>query len=410
MAVLRVDHPDIEEFIHAKQNETNLRGFNVSVAVTDRFMECLESGEPFPLTFKGETYKEIDAGPLWEMIMRSTWDWAEPGVLFIDTINMQNNLWYCERIEATNPCGEQPLPPYGACLLGSFNLVKYVKEDARGRWFDHVALTADIPPIIRMMDNVVDRTIYPLHEQEDEAHAKRRMGIGVTGMASALEACGFPYGSPEFLGIEQSVLETLRDTAYAASIDLAKEKGAFPMFKARDYVLGPFIKNLPDYLREEIARIGIRNSHLTSIAPCGTISWAADNVSSGCEPAVAKKARRTVELSAGPRTEEVEDYGSRVFGTNSRYVADVTVKEHMNVLKAAVPLVDSAISKTCNVPSETPWDDFKSIYTQAWEFGAKGCTTYQVGGRREGIMEAIEDGEPGTTCYIDSETGRRECE
>ena len=232
MGVLRVDHPDIEQFITAKNDGTSLTGFNISVGVTDDFMQCLEEKKPFKLRFEGETYDEIDPVALWDIIMRSTWDWAEPGVLFIDTINRMNNLHYCETIEATNPCGEQPLPPYGACLLGSFNLTKYVGAGA----FDFGLFTGDINNVVRAMDNIIDRTIYPLKEQEQEAKNKRRMGLGVTGLANAGEMCGKPYASQEFIEFSREIFKVLRDYSYAASSDLAAEKGSFPLYDEYQYL------------------------------------------------------------------------------------------------------------------------------------------------------------------------------
>lgn len=421
MGVLRVDHPDIEEFIRAKHNEDNLTGFNTSIAITDRFMECVISGEPFPLTFGGETYRSINAENLWEMIMRSTWDWAEPGTLFIDQINRMNNLKYCETIAATNPCGEQPLPPYGACLLGSFNLVKYVKPftgrvfvvGADSRWtFDWDLFATDVYAVVRAMDNVVDRAIYPLFEQEKEAKSKRRMGLGVTALANAAEALGMPYGSIEFLKFEGQVLETLACNSYQASVELAQEKGAFPLYDER-YLDSEYVRQvLPEELQEDIGRYGIRNSHLTSIAPTGTISLTADNVSSGIEPVFSYGYDRTVHMPDGVRTERVDDYGVRVFGVEGKTSDQVTAEEHVDVLTVAQGFVDSAVSKTCNVAPDMPWEDFKQIYFRAWEGGAKGCTTFNSGGKRFGVLRSDDDDQSnieGEACYIDMETGRREC-
>lgn len=450
MGVMRVDHPDIEEFIHAKQpgkdvqplwdlvaelpegaqkqqlimslqQTLKLTGFNVSVAITDKFMECVASGEPFPLTFEGRTYREVDARALWDAIMRGTWDWAEPGVLFIDAINRMNNLWYCETIAATNPCGEQPLPPYGACLLGSFNLVKYIYKDGAGRFaFDWDQYREDIPQVVRAMDNVVDRAIYPLPQQKQEAKDKRRMGLGITGLANAAEALGHEYGSPAFLAFEAEVLDTLRDESYLASAHIAKVKGSFPKFDKDKYLQGQFIKTLREDVRDAIAKYGIRNSHLTSIAPTGTISLCADNVSSGIEPVFAYSFDRTVIEFSGPRVETVEDYGARVFGVRGKTCSRVTVQEHVAALTVAAQRVDSAVSKTCNVPSDISWEDFKNVYVSAWEGGAKGCTTFRLGGKRSGILVAKDDGgepeadapaeEPASQCRIDPATGRRECE
>jgi ribonucleoside-diphosphate reductase alpha chain len=451
MGVMRVDHPDIEDFIHAKQpgkdvqplwdlvaelpdgpeksqliqslqSTLKLTGFNVSVAVTDKFMECVQTGEPFPLTFEGRVYREVDARALWEQIMRGTWDWAEPGVLFIDTINRMNNLWYCETIAATNPCGEQPLPPYGACLLGSFNLVKYIYKDGAGRYaFDWDQYREDIPQVVRAMDNVVDRAIYPLPQQKQEAQGKRRMGLGITGLANAAEALGHEYGSPAFLAFEAEVLDTLRDESYLASAHIAKVKGSFPKFDKDKYLQGQFIKTLREDVRDAIAKYGIRNSHLTSIAPTGTISLCADNVSSGIEPVFAYSFDRTVIEFSGPRVETVEDYGARVFGVRGKTCSRVTVQEHVAVLTVAAQRVDSAVSKTCNVPSGIGWEDFKNVYVSAWEGGAKGCTTFRLGGKRSGVLVAKDDGseaepkapeaeESASQCRIDPATGRRECE
>lgn len=450
MGVMRVDHPDIEEFIHAKQpgkdvqplwdlvaelpegaqkqqlvmslqQTLKLTGFNVSVAITDKFMECVASGEPFPLTFEGRTYREVDARALWDAIMRGTWDWAEPGVLFIDAINRMNNLWYCETIAATNPCGEQPLPPYGACLLGSFNLVKYIFKDGVGRYaFDWDQYREDIPQVVRAMDNVVDRAIYPLPQQKQEAKDKRRMGLGITGLANAAEALGHEYGSPAFLAFEAEVLDTLRDESYLASAHIAKVKGSFPKFDKDKYLQGQFIKTLREDVRDAIAKYGIRNSHLTSIAPTGTISLCADNVSSGIEPVFAYSFDRTVIEFSGPRVETVEDYGARVFGVRGKACSRVTVQEHVAALTVAAQRVDSAVSKTCNVPSDISWEDFKNVYVSAWECGAKGCTTFRLGGKRSGILVVKDDGgepeadapaeEPASQCRIDPATGRRECE
>ncbi len=412
MGVLRVDHPDIEAFVRSKQNRTRFSGFNISVAVTDAFMQALVAERPFPLTFNGEVYKEVNPATLWETIMRSTWDWAEPGVLFIDRINADNNLAYCETIAATNPCGEQPLPPYGACLLGSFNLTKY----ATPRNFDWHGFKEDIPIVVRAMDNIIDRAIYPLWEHQQEAQSKRRMGLGITGLANALEAQGTPYGSPDFLTEMQQILMVLRDTVYETSIQLAKEKGQFPMLDRAKYLESPFIKRLPKYLREGIAENGIRNSHLLSIAPTGTISMTADNVSSGLEPVWAYAVERQIMMESGPRIERIEDYGAAHFGVKGRTSKDVTAKEHLAVLLAAAPFVDSSISKTCNVPASTPWEDFKRLYLEAWRGGCKGLTTYTVGGQREGIMAVAEDDTTSDTdevvaaCRIDSETGRKECD
>ena len=419
MAVLRVDHPDIERFIYAKQNTTNLTAFNISIGVTDVFMEAVRDGRQFELKFQGEGRGMIDARALWEKIMRSTWDWAEPGVLFIDRINTQNNLWYCETISATNPCGEQPLPPNGACLLGSFNLTKYISAgmDPTGEQyvFDYETLQEDIPSVVRAMDNVIDRARYPLREQEEEALSKRRMGLGVTGLANSGEALGLPYGSPGFLEFQRTVMTLIRNDCYAASVELAKEKGPFPLFDKEKYVNAPFIQTLPRDLIEEIAEHGIRNSHLLSVAPTGTISIAADNVSSGIEPVFSHRYDRTVQTEAGPRVVAVEDYALREWGVLGKSADQCSADDHLNVLLVASELVDSAVSKTCNVSPTMDWEDFKAIYMRAWKGGAKGCTTFNSGGKRFGIFEATPAPEVATevgaeACYIDPLTNERSCE
>lgn len=412
MGVLRVDHPDIEEFVRAKQNNSNLNGFNISVAVTDEFMKAVLTGSSFALRFGGTVYKEIDARALWDMIMRSTWDWAEPGVLFIDQINRMNNLWYCENIAATNPCGEQPLPPFGACLLGSFNLTKYLVSHDHGGInalvFDEVLFGMDVVRVVVAMDNVIDIAKYPTEEQEKEAHSKRRMGLGVTGLANALEALGHPYGSPSFLRDERRILTLLRDNAYAASIENAKNKGQFPALQRDLYLQGEFIKTLPESIRNEIAQHGIRNSHLLSIAPTGTISLTADNVSSGIEPVFAFELERTLTEFEGATKHIIRDYGVEHLGTHGVRSDDVTIIEHLDVLCTAQELVDSAVSKTLNVPSSLSWDEFKQIYVNCWHRGGKGCTTYRVGGKRAPILES-RDEEP-TSCRMDPATGIKSCE
>jgi len=413
MGVLRVDHPDIQEFIRAKQNTTNLTAFNISVGITDAFMEALKTGNTFELKFGGRVVDRVDANALWEEIMRSTWEWAEPGVLFLDTINRFNNLYYCETISATNPCGEQPLPPYGACLLGSFNLVKYL-VDGDDFSFNYEQLKADIKHVVRGMDNVVDKSIYPLEAQRNEALSKRRMGLGITGLANAGESMGFPYGSVEFLDFEAKVLDCIRDYCYLASAELAKEKGSFPLYDKDMYLAGRFVQSLPEDVRASIRANGIRNSHLTSIAPTGTISLAADNISSGIEPVFAYGYDRTVQTFNGPKVERVTDYGIRELGVAGKRTEDVTAQEHLDVLLAAAKRVDSAVSKTCNVSSGMAWDDFKQLYYKAWEGGAKGITTFNSGGKRFGILNAAprseeNEGSEAQACYVD-EKGVRSCE
>ena len=407
MGVLRIDHPDIEQFITAKQNSTALTGFNISVGVTDEFMECLKEERPFSLTYEGKVYKEVDPVALWDMIMRSTWDWAEPGVLFIDTINKMNNLHYCETIAATNPCGEQPLPQFGACLLGSFNLTKYVWD----KTFDFGAYVRDIHVVVRAMDNVVDRTIYPLEEQKTEAHNKRRMGLGVTGLANAAEMCGHPYASKGFNEFTEKVMTELRDHCYSASCDLAREKGSFPLYDEYQYLQSKFVKTLSPWVQDKIKECGIRNSHLTSIAPTGTISLTADNVSSGIEPPYSLYYDRTIQQFDGHTVQRVEDY-AYTQGVSSRTANEISAKEHLEVLALVSKYVDSAVSKTCNVGNNVNYQEFKELYTQAWELGCKGITTFRAAGKRYGILNEVVEGDTpkAEACFIDPATGQKECD
>jgi len=425
MGVLRVDHPDIEKFIRAKNNSTDLTQFNISVGVTDEFMDAVKNNLDFDLTFEGRVYKTVSAVALWDDILRSTWDWAEPGILFIDRINKKNNLHYCETIAATNPCGEQPLPPYGACLLGSFNLTKYISMMPDGSYaFNMNMLKNDIPHVVRAMDNVCDRATFPLPEQEQEAQNKRRMGLGVTGVANCLEAMGHEYGSDDFLHWMEKIMTVIRDGCYMTSVALAIEKGAFPLYNP-SYLDSDFAKTLPASIRSLISAHGIRNSHLLSVAPTGTISLSADNVSSGIEPVFSHSYDRTIQTFDGPRIETVEDYGYREFGVKGKTADELSVFDHVKVLNSASKFVDSACSKTCNTGDDVSWEDFKRVYMEAYEGGASGCTTFRASGKRYGILNAsasedvveqppVEENqdfvEEGGACYFDPATGLRKCE
>lgn len=400
MGVLRIDHPDIEEFIRAKQNNDRLNCFNISIAVTDEFMDAVVNDHQFSLRFEDREYRKVNARTLWEAIMRSTWDWAEPGVIFIDRINEMNNLRYCETIYTTNPCSEQPLPPFGACLLGSFNLPRYLRPLSRpskldGRyWFDWVQFARDIPVVVQAMDNVIDNARYPLPEQEAEAKLKRRMGLGVMGLANCIEAQGCAYGTPEFISHAEKIMCILKNEAYFASACLADVKGRFPLYS--DAILdSTFIKeSVSPAVRGRIAQSGLRNSHLTTVAPTGTTAFMADNVSSGIEPVFAMQERRRVKMPDGDEEFDVQDYGVAL-GIEPRLARDVSPQEHVAVLCAVQKHVDSAVSKTCNVPADTSWDDFKEVYQRAWEEGAKGCATYTVGGKRGSMRAEIKDCEGG---------------
>ena len=411
MLTMRIDHPDIEKFIHAKRDLSRFKNFNLSVAVTDEFMGALESGaESFDLKFNGRRYGSVNPTNLWDEIMRATYDYAEPGVLFIDTINNMNNLSYCEDIAATNPCGEQPLPPFGACLLGSFNMVKYLRWNDYDVVFNYDQFEKDIVVIIRAMDNIIDQAIYPLPEQEAEAKNKRRMGIGITGLANALETMGQPYGSKLFIITEAKILEILRDFSYGTSVELSKEKGAFPLFSADKYCDSPFIQRLPLALIESIKEHGIRNSHLTSIAPTGTISLTADNISSGIEPVFSYTTERTIIGDNGPEIHVLEDYAYAKYGVKGEQADTVPAADHLKVALVAQEYMDSAVSKTCNVGDDVTWDEFKNLYTDAWKGGAKGLTTFRASGKRYGILNKVEESDDGSACYINPETGTRTCD
>jgi len=389
MATLRVDHPDIEDFITAKRTPGRLSNFNLSVLVSDAFMAAVKADADWDLQFGGVTYRTVKAKALWETIMRSTYDYAEPGVIFIDRINQQNNLGYCETIAATNPCGEQPLPPYGACLLGSINLAKLVhnpfEDDAALDLAELEKLTATA---VRMMDNAIDVSRFPLDEQRAEAFAKRRVGLGVTGLADALIFCKVRYGSPQSIALIQSWLSAISHAAYRASVELAREKSAFPLYDMNPYLARPHIQALPSDIYNAIAQHGIRNALLTSIAPTGTISLFADNVSSGIEPVFAFRYTRKILQPDGTRTEEeVSDYALRAFHAKfgegvalpDYFVSAQTLSptDHLAVQAAAQPFIDSAISKTINVPATISFADFAHVYVEAYELGCKGCTTYR---------------------------------
>lgn len=407
MGILRIDHPDILEFVRAKRDSHSLTNFNISVAITDEFMHAVEADTSFDLRYAGKVYASVSATDLWAEIMRSTWDWAEPGVVFIDAINRMNNLHYCEAITSTNPCAEQPLPPFGACLLGSFNLVRYIYRRGGALAFDFAQFKADIPNVVRAMDNVIDDAIYPLPQQRAEEISKRRMGLGVTGAANAIEALGFPYGSQAFVATLTEILTVLRDEAYRASADLAAEKGPFALFDKR-YLDGPFIATLPAEIQEQISKNGIRNSHLTSIAPTGTISITADNVSSGIEPVFSHEYERVLITPHGPTSYTMQDYGLARFGVRGRTALQCSVSDHLDVLCAASKLVDSAVSKTCNIGADVSWEDFHQVYFRAWRGGAKGCATHRDEGKRAGILTVTEP--QAAACVIDPVSGVKSCD
>jgi ribonucleoside-diphosphate reductase alpha chain len=399
MGVMRCDHPDIEDFIDAKQEPGRLRMFNLSVLVTDAFMQAVKEDGPWELHFGGVTAKTMRARELWDRIMRATYTYAEPGVVFIDRINRLNNLYYCEDIHGTNPCGEQPLPPYGNCLLGSINLARLVAEpfapDAR---LDEEQLAAIARTAVRMMDNVIEVSGYPLPEHEHEAKAKRRIGLGVTGLADALIMCGARYGGRNAVRMCESWMRTLERAAYLASSALAAEKGAFPLFDRERYLAGAHVSRLDADIRTAIEKNGIRNALITSIAPTGTISLFADNVSSGLEPVFSFRYTRHVRMPDGSRREEeVSDYAYRQFLRLKGEAAPLpdcfvdaqglTPNDHLVMQAAVQTFIDSSISKTINCPESIRFDDFKDIYMQAFDLGCKGCTTFRPNDVTGAVLE-----------------------
>jgi ribonucleoside-diphosphate reductase alpha chain len=388
MGTMRCDHPDIEAFVEAKHDPARLRMFNLSVLVTDAFMAAVEADAPWDLTFGGAVFRTLSARALWDRIMRSTYDTAEPGVIFIDRINERNNLRYAETIAATNPCGEQPLPPYGACLLGSVNLARLVRDPfGPGAGIDAAELEELVAVAVRMMDNVVDLSRFPLPRQAAEARAKRRFGLGVTGLADALMMVGLRYGSEEAAHWTRDILRRLAHAAYFASAGLAREKGAFPLYD-RDAFLGShMMQRMDGAVREAVAAQGIRNALLTSIAPTGTISLVAGNVSSGIEPVFAHAYTRKVLMPDGSRQEEVVVDHAVALWRRLRDGAplpdwavtaqDLDPLDHVRMQAAAQEWVDSSISKTINVPADLPFDRFREVYAEAYRQGCKGCTTYR---------------------------------
>jgi ribonucleoside-diphosphate reductase alpha chain len=389
MATMRCDHPDIETFIDAKSDARRLRNFNLSVLVTDAFMTAVERDDTWALTFEGTVYRTVSARALWDRIMRATYAYAEPGVIFIDRVNAMNNLAYCEEIRATNPCGEQPLPPYGACLLGSINLAALVRDPftANAR-LDEDRLAALVPVAVRFLDNMIDLSHYPLEAQRREAKAKRRIGLGVTGLGDALAMCGLRYDDPRAVAQSERWMGAIAAQAYTASAEIAAEKGACPLYDAAAFLAAPNVARLPEDIRSAIARHGIRNGCLTSIAPTGTISLLAGNVSSGIEPIFdLSYTRRVREAGDSYREEVVEDHAYRVFRRQAGASAPLPAAfvtamaldpaAHLAMQAALQKHVDSAISKTINCPVDMPFDAFESIYRQAYALGLKGCTTYR---------------------------------
>ena len=402
MATMRCDHPDIEEFIAAKSDSQKLRMFNLSVLVTDAFMEAVKKGEDWKLIYNNKVYSVIKAADLWDQIMRATYNFAEPGVIFIDRINATNNLSYCETITATNPCGEQPLPPYGACLLGSINLAKLVEQPFdKNAYLDVSQLEDLVSTAVRMMDNVIEVSQFPLEAQKLEAKNKRRIGLGVTGLADALLMVGLRYGSDEAVKKTEKWMKTIARSAYNASINLAEEKGAFPLFDPEKFIVSGNMIQMDEDVKKAVNKFGIRNALLTSIAPTGTISLYAGNVSSGIEPVFAYSYKRKVLQNDGSHVEEeVVDYAVQLwrdkFGNAPLpdfFVSaqNLTPADHVKMQAAAQKWVDSSISKTINCPEDISFDDFKEVYIQAYDTGCKGCTTYRPNEVTGSVLSAASE-------------------
>lgn len=410
MGVLRCDHPDIFSFITAKRTEGEFNNFNLSIGVTDKFMKTVEEKGMWQLTHKAKpspdyikennsyfdeesgkwVWKTIAAQDLWDLVMKSTYDFAEPGILFLDRMNEENNLYYCEVIEATNPCAEQPLPPYGCCDLGSVNLTKFVRNPFTPEaFFDEEAFKNVVRVGIRMLDNVLDVTSWPLEKQRQEAMNKRRIGLGFMGIGDTIIMLNKWYNKADGVQFAEYVSRVMRDTAYRTSIDLAKEKGSFPFFDKEKYLAGKFVSRLPEDIREDIATYGIRNSHLLSIAPTGTIAIAfADNASNGIEPPFSWVYDRKKRMADGSKkTFEVADHAWRLYramGHDVKKLPDnfvtaleMTVEAHTDIMKAVQPFIDTSISKTVNIPADYPYDQFKDLYMYAWKSGLKGLATYR---------------------------------
>ena len=438
MATLRCDHPDIERFITAKQMPGALTHFNLSVQVTDAFMQAVETDAEWPLLFPADSLgdeadglpvtesawpgregrvkcrvlRSVSARALWETITRNAYEAAEPGVLFVDTINRENNLGWREHISATNPCGEIPLPPWGGCVLGSVNVAHFIRSPfSDAARLDRESLERMVQRAVRLLDNAIDLSHYPLPQQQAVMHESRRIGLGITALADALMMLNIRYGSEESFEFASQLMQSICHAAYRASIELAREKGAFPAFEAASYLASPFIRRLPDDIRQGIAEHGIRNSHLLAIAPAGTISLLAGNLSSGLEPVFEERYERRVRSGGdGWQTFMVDDHACALWreahGTHGRPPAFVGARElppelHLRMQSSLQPFVDSAISKTINVPADMPYADYRGLYETAWRLGLKGCTTFRPNPVTGTVLDAVDAG----CCQIDREGG-----
>ena len=426
MGTLRCDHPDIEAFIAAKRDPDALTNFNLSVLVTDAFMKAVSDAADWQLVYPaqpvgdraapaataGQVYRTLPARDLWRQIIRAAHETAEPGVLFIDNINRNNNLNYCETISATNPCGEIPLPPYGACNLGSINLAALVQSPfSADAHLDRQQLCDTVQTAVRFLDDVIDVSLFPLDQQASRARGTRRIGIGVTGLADMLVMLQLNYDSDDGRAFAKDVMKQIRNAAYEASVDLAKEKGPFPFFDKERYLAAPFIRRLPELLRDSIAKHGTRNSHLLAIAPAGTISLLAGNVSSGVEPIYALEATRDVR---GPdlktRCLEVRDFAYQEWQDTADQgdslpdtfvTADMMpASAHLDMQGCLQPFVDNAISKTVNLATDATLDDVDTVFSNAYSSGLKGCTVFRPGARCGQVLRTRDDAH---CCHVDRE-------
>lgn len=436
MGILRCDHPDIEEFISIKSKAEQLQHFNLSVLVSDAFMQAVAQDQEWSLIFPYDeiepdaemmlqrwsgrrspvpcrVVKKISARVLWEKIMRSAYDCAEPGVLFEDTINSHNNLWYREWITATNPCGEIPLPDYGACNLGSINLTQFIRDPFTERVsLDWKKLESVTTTAVRFLDNVIEVSRYPLRMQKQEALATRRIGLGLTGLGDLFVMMGIPYGSPASLALASQIMKRIADTTWVSSIELAAERGSFPLFHSEKYVQGQFVQGLSEAIRRDIERYGIRNSHHNAIAPAGTISLLANNVSNGIEPIFGADYQRSVRGTGGElHSFQVTDYAAHLWRKTSHAhdlppawadSQSLLPGDHLRIQASLQPFVDHAISKTINLPEDFPFEDLASVYTEAYQFGLKGCTIYRPNPIRAGILRVSSATDEVDHCCQDS--------
>ena len=419
MGILNVNHPDIEQFINAKMETGKFGYFNISVGISESFMSAVKADSSWNLVFGERVYRTVSARELWGRIIDNAYDSAEPGIVFLDRMNEMNNLWYCEEIEATNPCSEQPLPPYGLCTLGSFNLVKYlvktniaISENIVHWGFDFDQFKQDIHAMVEAYDNVFDNAIYAIPEHKEEALNKRRIGLGLTGIANAIEMMiGKPcYGEPQFNDLLQRICFNLTVTAYEASVELAKKRSPFPLFDPIRYIDSRFVRSLPSNLVDDIEKHGIRNSHLISYAPCGTISQCAGNVSSGVEPIFYHEVDRNVIMPTGKEKVTLTDWAYREHGFRGKTLEECSVDQHLAVAEICQRWCDSAVSKTINVAADCSYEEYSKVYDRAYELGLKGITVYRPTELRGSVIvksekTPVEPTEPVNT----SELGTSRC-